>query len=351
MGAILILAAYRIQPLAMNFGIALAAYCAVLLGWEWRSRGTRAAVRSRYALALALMAAAGIVALLAAPGLVAKLLSTARHRPDWATTGDGFSYYSWFFTYYYTGLTAVYLLGIALLIRRFGRPGAFVLCSFVPLMAAHVWLFTGKVEMRYIFYVLPYFFIGACFALERVLRRLLRRVADEWRDGSNLVAFCLVLGIVSAAGLFTWSWLRESRDLLRWGYGPNWKTVAPTLQRLGDQCVVLSPWPFHVAYYSGEFPDYILRKKQAEDGDDGAVRLGDRTIPVRWLFDERELESLIDRERDVCVVMTDWAFNNDAYLEPPLREAITSRLAPVAHDGDAKVRIYRKRADGDLSSR
>jgi hypothetical protein len=349
--AVLFLLAYRIQPLAMNFGIALAAYCVVMLPWDAHRRGWRAAVRSRYALVLALMTAAGVVVLLAAPGFITKLITMARHRPEWATTGDGFSYYSWFFTYYYTGLTAVYVLGIALLIRRFGKPGVFVLCSLVPVMATHVWLFTGRVEMRYIFYILPFFFIGACFALERGLRRLLRMVADEWREGSKLLATCLVAGIVSAASLFSWSWLRESRDLLRWGYGPNWKTVAPTLQRLGDECVVMSPWPFHVAYYSGEFPDYILRKKQAEDGEEGVVRLGERSIPVRWLFDPDEFVSVVNGERDVCVVMTDWAFHNDAYLDPPLREAITNRLAPVEHGGDAKVRIYRKRSDDGSSPR
>jgi hypothetical protein len=288
------------------------------------------------------MTVAGISILLVSPAFVAKLLRTARYRPEWATTGDGFSYYSWFFDYYYTGLTAVYVLGIALLIRRFGKPGVFVLCSFAPLMAAHLWFFTGKVEMRYIFYILPFFFIGACVALEWLLRRLLRCVTVEWRRGSKVVAVCFFAGIVYAASLFTWSWLSESRDMLRWGYGPNWKTVAPTLQGLGEECVVMSPWPFHVAYYSGEFPDYILRKKQVEDGDEGVVRLGDRTVTVRWLFDPEEFEQVVDGNRDVCVVMTEWAFYNDAYVDAPLREAITTRLAAVEHGGDSKVQLYRK---------
>ena len=342
--AVLFLLAYRIQPLALNFGIALAAYCVVMLLWEIRGQGLRTAVRSRYALVLALMTVAGILIWLVAPGFVRKLLSMAQYRPEWATTGDGYSYYSWFFNYYYTGLTAIYVLGIALLIRRFGKPGVFVLCSFVPLMAAHIWFFTGKVEMRYVFYILPFFFIGACVALEGALRRLLRFVTVEWRRGSKVMATCLFAGILSAASLFTWSWLSESRDLLRWGYGPNWKTVAPSLHGLGEECVVMSPWPFHVAFYSGEFPDYILRKRQPEDGDEGVVRLGDRSVTVRRVSDAAEFERLVDGHEDVCVITTDWAFDNEAYIEYPLREAITTRLVAVEHDGDAKVQLYRKPA-------
>ena len=191
-------------------------------------------------LLLALMMVGALAVLLVAPDAVRSLFQTARERPQWSTTGEGFTYYSWFFGYYYPGLAAVYVLGIVLLIRRFGNPGLFVLCSFLPLLAAHVWIFTGRVEMRYIFYILPYFFIGASFALERPLRRLSRLVAAQWRKGSRAVAALLLLGTLSAAGLFTASWLRESRDLLRWGYGPNWKTVAPTLQGLDDACVVSS---------------------------------------------------------------------------------------------------------------
>jgi hypothetical protein len=349
--SLLFLLAYRIQPLAVNFAIALAVYCLVMVAAVTARQGPRAACRSRYAWVVGLMTVAGIAVLLGAPEFVANRLSLAHSRPAWSTTGDGLSYYSWFFSYYYAGLTAVYVLGIVLLIRRFGKPGVFVLCSFVPVLAAHVWVFTGRVEMRYIFYILPYFFIGACFALERVFCRLLRLVAVEWRRRSKVVATALFLGTVCASSLFAWSWMSESRDLLRWGYGPNWKTVAPELRQLSDECVVMSPWPFHLAYYSGEFPDFILRKKQAEDGKEGVVRLGDRSVTVRWLFDPDEFEQRLDQDGDVCVVMTDWAFNNEAYIDYPLREAITTHLVRVEHGGDSKVQIYRKPAVGDPGPR
>jgi hypothetical protein len=349
--SLLFLLAYRIQPLAVNFAIALAVYCLVMVAAVTARQGPRVACRSRYAWVVGLMTVAGIAVLLGAPEFVANRLSLAHSRPAWSTTGDGLSYYSWFFSYYYAGLTAVYVLGIVLLIRRFGKPGVFVLCSFVPVLAAHVWIFTGRVEMRYIFYILPYFFIGACFALERAFCRLLRLVAVEWRRRSKIVATSLFLGTVCASSLFAWSWMIESRNLLRWGYGPNWKTVAPALRQLSDECVVMSPWPFHLAYYSGEFPDYILRKKQAEDGKDGVVRLGDRSVTVRWLFDPDEFEQRLAEDRDVCVIMTDWAFNNEAYIDYPLREAITTHLVRVEHGGDSKVQIYRKPAVGDPGPR
>jgi hypothetical protein len=106
-----------------------------------------------------------------------------------------------------------------------------------------------------------------------------------------------------------------------------------------------------VTYYSGEFPDYILRKRQPEDGVDGIGRLGARTVDLRWLDDADKFERLVDRHPDVCVIMTDWAFHNDAYLDDAMREAIATRLGRVAHEGDAGVQLYRKRALTDTKPR
>ena len=131
------------------------------------------------------------------------------------------------------------------------------------------------------------------------------------------MATCLFAGILLAANLFVWSWYRESRDLLRWGYGPNWKTVAPTLQRLGEECVVMSPWPFHVAYYSGEFPDYILRKKQVEDTPEAVF------LSVFWIYATTEMGPWLNEITCPCLVLTG---ELDGGCNPRLNEFMHAQL-------------------------
>jgi hypothetical protein len=339
---VLFLLALWIQPLAANLAITIAAYCAFMTVAVGLRSGLKPLIMSKYFLALAFLVTLSVAMAIAAPGAIRELVALAKERPEWAAGESAFSFFSWFFLYYYPAFTFVYLLGAVVLVRRYGKPAAFVLCSFLPLMCAHMGFFTGKVEERYIFYILPYFFIGACFVIEGALKPILQTIAGEWKKQSRTFALLVALVSVPAASLFAHPWLRESRDMLRWGYGPNWKTVAPTLAALAGECVMMSPWPLHVVYYTGEFPDYILRKKQPEDGEGPTNRLGLRSVPVRWLYHAEEFTRVANEHDDVCVIVTDWAFNNDAYIDAGMRQAIESILVVSEHDGDQGVVIYRR---------
>jgi hypothetical protein len=268
----------------------------------------------------------------------------SRDRPLWDTSGaTPFACYAWYFTHYYPALALAFLFGAVLLVRENPRPAVFVLSSFLPLMLAHVVFFTGRVAERYLTYLLPYFFIVACCPFERMLGALGQRACALWRARSRARALVTAFAVVPLAGLFAYTWLRDSYGILRWGpQGPNWKTVAPTLRELGDDCLVMSPLPLQVCYDSGEFPDYILRKRQPEDGQASAGRFGSRTVPLRWLEDAAEFERIVAEHRDVCVILTKWVFENDAYLDADMRAAIQRLLVQRDHPGDAGLLLYRK---------
>jgi hypothetical protein len=334
--ALLLLSAW-IQLLTLNLALALAAYLLVMA----LATPGGGLLGSRYVRLLVLLIAAGIAVKFLAPGFVQMLVTMARERPPWASAMPAGDFYWWMFLHYYPEFTLCYLLGALMLSRRYGRPGVFVVCGFVPLMIAHVVAFTGRVEERYISYLFPYFVIGVGYLIQVALAPLLRLIAAEWRNGSRAIAVVLCLTFLPVPGVFAHTWLGETRNLLKWGYGPDWKTVAPALRELAAPCVVMSPWPLHMAYYSGEFPDYILRQHQPEDGEGPWGQLGSRTVPVRWLFDPSEFEQIVAKE-EVCVIVTDWALNNDAYIDAGMREAIQRLLVQIDHPGDERVLIFRE---------
>jgi len=346
---VLLLLSAWVQLLTLNLAIAFGGYflvMALVSGKRTRAAGLsgwRGALQSVYFRLLALLVVGAFAVWRLAPTFVAMLFRVARERPAWSSTMPAGEFYWWLFFNYYPAFTCCYLLGTVLLIRRYGRRGVFIACAFLPLMFLHVVAFTGRVEERYVSYLLPYFLIGACYLVEVMLRPFARHVAAEWRGGSRVIALSTALALAPVPFVFAHSWLRETKNLLQWGYGPDWKTVVPTLEELTEKSVVMSPWALHVAYYSGDFPDYILRHVQPEDGagESPYGQLGARKVPVRWLFDAGEFERIVAQE-DVSVIATDWAFNNDAYIDADMRAAIERHLVLTKHPGDPKVLIYRK---------
>jgi len=334
--ALIALAAW-VQALAVNLGIALGAHCLGML-----SSRSGAGRRGRYALVLALIAGGALAVWFAVPWIVDWLVIAARERPPWAQTTPPFTYYSWFFTYYYPAFTFLYPLGAALLVRDHGRRGWFVVASFVPLLVAHVIFFTGRAEERYVSYLLPYFVLGAGYAIQLAAAALGRMIAAEWRRGARVLAALLLLAALPGTGLLAHTWFRESMNLVRYGYGPNWKTVAPVLRALPADAVLISPWPLHLAYYGERFPDYILRPYQPEDGRAPEGRLGARPVALRWLFDAAELERIAAAAPALRLVTTEWALANDAYTPPAVREAIERLLKREEHPGDPGVLLFTK---------
>jgi hypothetical protein len=60
------------------------------------------------------------------------------------------------------------------------------------------------------------------------------------------------------------------------------------------------------------------------------------------LYEADEFTQVVQEHDDVCVIVTDWAFNNDAYIDAGMRQAIERLLVQSEHDGDQGVVIYRR---------
>jgi hypothetical protein len=287
---------------------------------------------------------------LAFPSVMADFVETAREKPP-EETRDPYYYYRWFFLENYPGFTFLYPLGAVLLIRQYGRRGLFVVCSFAPLMAAHITLFTARSAERYLVYILPFFLIPACHVVWTALQELWRRLAETWSAGRKVVAVALAATLVPAAGLVIHPWWEESRDLVRWGHRPNWKTMAGAFEAIAAVPVVVSTSPREMLLYAGRFPDYVLTNGfEYPEGGARTIRVGDATLEARWINEARKLEEVIERHQDIVVVVPDWAFENPAFLDSTMADVLNERLSWVEHDGDPGIYLYRKSTGDQLPS-
>jgi 4-amino-4-deoxy-L-arabinose transferase-like glycosyltransferase len=338
----LFLGAAWIQPLAINFAFVIATYSLVMTGYLVLNGDLRGALTSRYALILGVIAAGIGAVWLAQPSSIDYFIEVARERPVWDTHGDSWGYYSWIFLYNYPGFTFVYLLGAALLIKRYGRTGVFVVCSFVPLIVLHTFFFTGRVAERYITYFFPFFIVGAVGLFEPLFEHIKIRLTELWRSGARVMTIWIVLAIVPAAYLYMHPWLSESRAVVEWGMGPKWKEMAGLLQKLSEDHVIMTTWPREVYFYGGRFPDYILTQGYEYNGTgDHELEIGKEKVNVRYIRNSDHIEEQIDASDRLCVVTTDWAYNNPDFLDESMRRVIETRLVPLEHHVDDRILVFK----------
>jgi hypothetical protein len=222
-----------------------------------------------------------------------------------------------------------------------------MVCAFLPVLLAHMYLFTSRIAERYLIYILPFFFLVSSAVIEALFWGLvnwLRALRQSERAPTTAAA---ILCAVPAAWLFLQPWLNMSIENRRYGVGPDWKQIAPELMKACDEGTVITTWAREVLYYGGSFPDYFATQTYEYHGKpDHEVVVGDDRIEVRYLLDAETFGRVLDDDTDVYFVTTDWAFSNDAFMSEAMREVVRSRMEEVASvaAGDDRAVIYRAHA-------
>lgn len=332
--------AMSLQYLAVNIGFTLALYCLLMCGYLARRDGPIKAAGSRYAVLLGLMLLSIAAAGLLLPDLVARFIRMASISHSWYTRGESAPFCLWFFQYYYPALWFLYPIGAVILVRRYGRLGLFIVCAFVPVLLAHMYLFTERIAERYLVYILPFFFMASACVIEAMLCWLAGWVRGLRASGARLTAVAAVLAAAPAMWLFLHPWLGISSELRRYGLGPDWKQLATELRDACDSGIVVANWPREVMYYGGRFPDYFAtRTYEHFVADDHVVTIAGQDIPIRYILDSDVFEQVLQEGRDVYLVTTDWAFNNDAFMNDAMRRVVLRHMTELTSVGAGQDRI------------
>lgn len=332
--------AISMQYLAVNFGFTLLLYCLVMTGFLIADQGWGRATRSRYMAMIVLAGLAGISAVFVYPDFVAKLVNLAREPMAWDTRGHPAPFCLWFFDYYYPTLWYLYPIGAVILIHRYGRLGLFVVCAFLPVLFAHMYLFTSRIAERYLLYILPFFFLTSASVIDSLLWAFMAWVRELRSRGTQLLATVATVCVLPASWLFLQPWLNSSLELRRYGLGPDWKQIAPDLRNACETGIVVTNWPREVMFYGGRFPDYIATQTYEYHGEeDHLVALGKREVEVNYLTDATSLREALDSGTDVYFVTTEWAYRNNSFMNEEMRELIRLNMVELASIDSSEDRV------------
>jgi hypothetical protein len=326
--------AITVHQFTLHFAVALLAYAAIMIFVTAGQGGWAHAVRSKYGvLLMALVAGLAGMAVFARPFLLAAF-HKAISVPSWAPSGRGHSqFYRHFLMDSYPALFFVYPLGAVLLVRRWGRRGLFAVLSFAPLFLLHSFVF-GRKDARYMFYIFPFFAIGAAQAMVFLATAAVRSLQDIFRPlprAAMTVAFLAVVPLVVAAG---YPWMSNARTVTDTSLYADWKILPEALRSRIRDGVTFTTVPRDYYHYFGEMPEYYMV-------DEYHARY--RYEPG-LVTSVHEAEALLDGHPGMYLVTDAWHLYDKAFFgdEAP---RLLARMRQVAHAGDRRLLIYQSVPD------
>jgi 4-amino-4-deoxy-L-arabinose transferase-like glycosyltransferase len=337
LAAIFFYFSWSIHLLTLNFGMVVLGYLLMMWAYTFWQPNKDQGAFYKYAIPLVGAGAIGLLVFVFAGDRLADLWEAARHIPAFSSRKlTDYGFYRYYLSNNYPALFFLYPLSALLMVRAYGRKGLFFALLFIILIIAHTFLFGRKLD-RYFFYIMPFFFIVASYAIWRILQF----VWEETRMGNNSpIGYGLGLACFAVAvNAFGYPWLANSRHTPQHYVHTDWKTLDQAIvQEVRTGAVMTSRYKSYLFYFNN-IPDYVIMI------DDDHLRDERHRSPK--IDDLEKLKSNFQQETgELYLVLDEWSFKNKAFFDQPMRDFILANCEPVAHGGDPKIMILRKRSEG-----
>jgi hypothetical protein len=327
-------AGLTVHQFTLHFALVLLAYAGIMTFVMAGRGGWVHAARSKYGVLLTvLLAGLAGVALFDRPFLLAAIRK-AVSVPSWSQVGRGHSqFYRHFLMDGYPALFFIYPLGAVLLVRQWGRRGLFAVLSFALLFLLHSFVF-GRKDARYMFYIFPFFAIGAAQAMVFLGTATARSLQDTFRTLSRPAMAVAILAAAPVALAAGYPWMSNARKVSNTSIYADWKVLPEELRNRIRAGVTFTTVPRDYFHYFGEMPEYYMvdeyhSRYRYEPGLVTSVH---------------EAEALLDGHPGMYLVTDAWHLYDQAFFgdEAP---RLLARMRRISHGGDRRLLIYQSVPD------
>jgi hypothetical protein len=329
---------FSLQTLTVNFGLVVLVYaCALFIYLVWKE-GFISALKSKYAILIGSALLIFIPAFFLKHETVMKIVLMARELPPWAMyQKNQFFLYRYYLSESYPLLFFIYPLSISFLVKEKGRKGFFIATVFIFLILFHSFIFARK-ELRYIFYIFPFFVIGASYLTEKIIRFVFAETQKYITRSNAFFSLIFILLLLPAFYAVGYPWMARAFNISNIYMQPNWKSLPEDLKRALNNSTVITTNYKDYLYYFGQLPEWYI---EIAPEFDYIVRKGEG-IDVIYDMDTF-LRVFNTSEKDVYIIASKGHFYNDAYLTQEMREYIFKNAELYPHSGDPAVIIYKKK--------
>jgi len=325
-------AALCVHKLTYNFVFVVLSYAILVLLYDIFQNSLRRAWLTKYSFIIGTLVVCFIFIFFFNKELLLSMMKTATNIPKWATYKyDDYSHYRWFLSDGYPALFFIYPISAFYLIKFYRNKGLFFVLSFLVLFLMHSYLFARK-SSRYIFYIFPFFIIGATALLERILPILFNEIVKIFNFRSKWFSILIILLLLPSVNYYCYPWLSSLRSINSTSKHPDWKILFLKLKdELNEANVVISTNPRAFKYYFGRDPDYyfISEKQHGYSYDNGLIKNFD------------QLKNTVEMGNNVYLLCQKHQLYNDGYLNNKMSEYIEKNMHIIPSSPISGILIYK----------
>lgn len=359
-----LLVSLHLQPITLIGAVGLGLYAALRFAPTILGRASTDHVLRRWlwaGLLGAIIVAAGAVA----TGVAQKLLEMYRWAPLWNSSSGPLRYH-WMFVAQYPLLWGAIPAACVLVFAKPSRPGMFCAAVFCSALLIHS--FAGMKAERFVYYVVPFFFVLSAILLVELgaflrprIDTLLSRLSSP--DGGLHSAGSV--GLLALVGLFLLvsnPAIRTTADILRgrdapehhWSrYSTSWGGAKQLLEPIvADASIVVTTQGLHLLYHFDRL-DIELSASRLSDlyvgrWDDSKEFMRDPRTGQPVISSSASFSRLRSCFASGAVVIHENAWENRIYVSPAVAETITATTSEVAAARPFGLRVFRwENADFD----
>lgn len=308
------------------------------------------------------IACAVVIAFLIHSGIAAEIVAIYRWAPAWASN-SGFLRYHWMLVEQYPLIWGMVPVAVILAVYSRSRPAIYSASIFCTAIVLHS--FAGMKAERFIFYVMPFFFVlGAVLFKEGLLHvnKMTAEITKIVPAGMPGVQGFVRIGLMSIVCLFLFlsnPAFRATADMVRgqpvsdstgggryWDrYQTVWSHAAPELQALARKSeVVLSASELHMLYFVGRV-DIELNFSRLSELVDGAWHQGQEfTSDFRTgrpvISSAESVEQVVSCFRTGLVVVRADNWTKPIFIPVKTRETIESMMEEVDLSDEWGLRVW-----------
>ena len=259
-----------------------------------------------------------------------------RQIPAWSnSTGKDYFFYRYLLSDQYPFFFFLYGIGAFMIIKDHRAKGLFIVISFVIPLLLHSFFYVRKLD-RYIFYVIPFFFIPPAFAASILLQPLVpvfKKYFLKNRFLNIVFIFCLLFGF----NVICYPFLGNSKNLIKSTNFPDYKLLSTEMIEELRNNTLFTTRPFPVYFYINRFPNVFIGVFN-EDGSPFKKSLGEEEI----VYDLETLTDAINKyPKPIYFLFDKWSYNNTAKISKNMKTMIETRAKKVENIVTEKIIIYR----------
>ena len=338
LSSICFLISLEFHLLTVNFGFVLITYLATMWLLSIYNSGFKKIPLNKYSVGLIIILCNSLLFLLFRIDTFLDLFISINHVPIWAQYFERrITFYLSFLYRNYPAFFFLYPLGIFCSISENRKRGIFLLCSFLPILFLHSFIFRFK-DYRYIFYIFPFFIMGVLPIIDQVLISGSRFVQDKTWLKKTLPKTSFAMALVFALSLLLNPWFPKARKVVNFHF-PDWKAFHTEAEKLIDRnaCIISNPQN-HFYYYFGRKPDYYIQKSYFEEENDAEHWAGASPIT-----NVDELKQIFHSKKDLYLITYNFFLKHKKFMDKAMVDFIFVNFEEIPIEEGIRVRLFRKR--------